>query len=251
MIATAYFRAFVSASELGPLPPFRDEDRVGFITQNRQFIWEEPLSDDAVFTTWQGRQYACPRNVQVRMVEGILAFAHMNPAMRLLSESERRGYKAELDRLRRGSAHGGSHILSSAWHVPLRWFSAFRASDREVYEDGNATSIRYRTSTGDAIDRVRWATSVLTGAGFPELVVDRVRGLERWISEFSADSMVELDYAAVAGYFSEADLVFDDSADDIRASLLALEAGDFDASRDAYQKVALRWSAAQSYLLSN
>ncbi len=251
MIGTAYLRAYLPASRIGPLLPHRAVDRAGSIIRNDRFMWDEDITDDAFYTVWQGVQYACPRNVRVRMIEGILAFTNMYPSMPLLTEEERRGYKTELNRLRRETAHSRSHILSSAWHVPLRWFSAYRASDREVYDGPTGTSIRYRTSAGDAIDRVQWARNVLDGAGFADQVVDRIRDLERWIAEFSADAMIELDYATVARSFPEAELVFDESADDVRASLLALEADDFEASRTAYMKVARRWAATQSYTLSN
>ncbi len=251
MIATAYLRAYLPSTRVGPLPPHRVVDRSGFLTQNDRFMWEESLTDDAFYTTWRGIQYACPRNVRVRMIEGILAFANTFPAMPLLTEDQRREYKIELNRLRRETPNSRSHILSSAWHVPLRWFALFRSTDREVYEDVTGTSIRYRTAAGDAIDRVQWARTVLDGAGFSEQVVDRLRDLERWVAEFSADAMVELDYATVARTFPDAELVFDESADDVRSSLLALEAGDLAEARDAYGRVARRWASGQSATLSN
>jgi len=244
-------RAYVSASRLGPLPPHREADRVRVITQNDRFLWEESLADDAFYATWEGKQYACPRNVQVRMIEGILAFSNTYPAMPLLSEEERKEYNAELHRLRSESNHAQGHILTSAWHVPLRWFSAFRSTEREVYDGVNGKSIRYRTSSGDAIDRVHWAKTVLEGAGFADQVIERVGDLERWIAQFSADTMIELDYGSAAGTFPDTELIFDESASEVRASLLALEAGDFAASRDAYETVARRWAPAQSSIFSN
>jgi hypothetical protein len=219
--------------------------------QNSRYIWEEPLTSDGFYTVWNTAQYVCPRNVRVRMIEGILAFARTYPVMPTITESQRDEYMIELNRLRRDSPHSKSHILSSAWHVPLRWFTAFRTSERDLYEDSNGPSIRYRATVGDAIDRVRWAGTVLDNAGFAEQVVDRVHDLERWLAGFTADSLVELDYGAVSASFPEGDLVFDESAGDIRTSLLALEADDFDASREAYERVARRWATPQSYTYSN
>ena len=111
--------------------------------------------------------------------------------------------------------------------------------------------MRYRTSLGEAIDRVHWAADVLDMSGFSEGVIERVKDLEAWLADFGADSMVELDYADTALGFSEADLAFDESADDIRESLLGLEKGDFEASGDAYERVARRWAETQSYTFSN
>lgn len=185
------------------------------------------------------------------MVEGLLAFTKTYPAMQLLSESQRLSYMSELAELRRASALGRGYILSSPWHVPLRWFSAFAPGDREMYERSDGLSIRYRTSIGEAIDRVHWASTVLSNAGFPEQVVERVNDLERWLMEYSAESMVELDYADVASVFPDADLVLDESAENIRGSLLALEQGDGETSQREYEIVASRWFRAQSFTFSN
>jgi hypothetical protein len=185
------------------------------------------------------------------MLEGIVAFSRSEPTFPLVTDDEHGEFLEELSKLKRSSVHGRSYILSSAWHVPLRWFSAFHSSEREVYDEGGITSIRYRTSTGEAIDRVRWSSSVLDAAGFADHVVDRVNELSRWLAEFPADSMVELDYARVSTLFSEGDLVFDESALDIRESLLGLEVEDFERSGEAYQRVARRWGPAQAYTFVN
>jgi len=252
MIRSAYVRVYVPASRVGPLPPFRGSPPWGeSITQNSRYIWDEPLTNDGFYTEWNGNQYLCPRNVRVRMLEGILAFSRTYPMMPGVSETKRNEYVLELGRLRRQTPHSKSHILSSAWHVPLRWFAAFRSTERDLYEGTSGTTIRYRATVGDAIDRVQWARTVLDGAGFAEQVVDRVHDLERWLAGFTADSLVELDYAAVANSFPVGDLVFDESASDIRTSLLALESGDYDASREAYERVAHRWATPQSYMYSN
>lgn len=215
------------------------------------FLWQESTANDAIYTTWQGSQYLCPRNTRLRMVEGILAFTKTNPGLPLLSEAERLGFVAELAVLRQASAHARSYILSSAWHVPLRWFSAFTQPEREIYDLDGHSSIRYRTSVGEAIDRVHWAGSVTAAAGFAEPVVARLQNLEDWLVGHEPECMIELDYGQTALEFSEGTLAFDESADDIRQSLLALEASDYETSGEAYQRVAMRWADAQAYTFSN
>jgi hypothetical protein len=252
MIRSAYIRIYVPSSRVGPIPPSRDAPVGGDpIMANSRYIWEEPLTNDGIYTEWNASQYVCPRNIRVRMIEGILAFARTYPMMPTITESKRNEYVHELNRLRRETPHSKSHILSSAWHVPLRWFTAFRSIERDLYETRGGHSIRYRATVGDAIDRVRWAGTVLDNAGFGDQVVERVHDLERWLAGFTADSLVELDYGAVSASFPEGDLVFDESADDIRSSLLALEADDLEASREAYERVARRWATPQSYTYSN
>ena len=251
MIRTAYLRVYIPSSQVAGLPPHRPDQARVRITESGAFLHQESTEDDAFYTVWQGSQYVCPRNARLRMLEGLLAFTATHPDLRLVSDRDRRVYAGELAELRRSSRHARRYIVSSAWHVPLRWFTAFRTSEREVYEVGGHPSLRYRTSLGEAIDRVRWAVGVLESAGFASQVVERVADLEEWFSEFSADTMVELDYASVAKAFAEGDLILDESADDVRSSLLALERGDTDASGEAYERVARRWADAQSYQFSN
>lgn len=249
VIRAAYLRVYVPASTIVDLPPHRPAP--SDLKSDGNFLWSEATSEDAIYTLWEGTQFVCPRNVRLRMVESVLAFTKLHPEMRLVTDTERLEYVAELSTLRKASNHARGHILASAWHVPLRWFSAFSPSEREVYEFDGITSIRYRTTLGEAIDRVRWSVGVLDSAGFSDQVISRVEDLEQWLTAFGADAMVELDYGTVAGVFPDAELAFDESAADVRESLLALERGDFPDSRDAYERVARRWADPQAYTLSN
>jgi peroxiredoxin len=170
MIKTAYLRTYMPAERVGSLPPARASKEDPVLRHDGTFLWVESITDDAIFTVWQNEQYACPRSTRLRMIEGILAFIKTYPSMPVVSDDERLELISELADLRASSAISRGYILSSPWHVPLRWFSAFAPADREVYELGAGPSIRYRTSIGEAIDRVHWSASVLATAGFPEQV---------------------------------------------------------------------------------
>jgi hypothetical protein len=207
------------------------------------------MRDDAFVTEWNGARYVCPRHTRLRMLEGVLAFSRTFPKIPLITEEEREAFKSEL--AARRSSDRRSHILASAWHVPLRWFGAFNPAEREIYDRRNGIGIRYRTELGEAIDRVSWAVRVLEGAGFPSPVIDQVRDVERWLAEFPADSMLELDYGTVADHFADADLTFDESAADVRESLEALERGDGETSRSAYGRAARRWASRQALTFAN
>jgi hypothetical protein len=249
MISTAYLRVFVTgdATDTEPHDATLADDRV--VHSDGRFLWDESLREDTFVTVWNGISYMCPRNTRLRMLEGVLAFSGTYPKIPLVSEEERESFKRELAGLR--STNRRSHILASPWHVPLRWFGAFNPSEREVYERRDGLGIRYRTDLGEAVDRVGWAVRVLDGAGFPEPVVDQVRDLERWLAEFPAGSMLELDYATVADHFADADLAFDESAEDVRQSLEALESGDGEGSRSAYGQVSRRWASRQALTFAN
>jgi hypothetical protein len=251
MIKTAYLRTYMPAERVGSLPPARVPRTDSVVKHDGALMWTESTVEDAIFTVWQGEQYACPRNARLRMIEGALAFIKTYPSMGVVTEAKRLELIAELVELRATSTVSRGFILSSPWHVPLRWFSAFAPNEREVYETPTGRSIRYRTSIGEAIDRVHWAATVLAAAGFPEQVVERVNDVERWLMEYSADSMVELDYCDVAQVFSDADVVLDESAENVRNSLRALERGDGETSQREYEAVASRWFMAQSFTFSN
>jgi len=251
MIATAYLRVYLPSARAGALPPHRGLNTETTLRFNDEFVWTEPTEDDAIYSVWEGDQYVCPRNTRLRMLEGVVAFGGSGDGTFLVPEHERLAAIEQLSSLKRSSALARSFILSSAWHVPLRWFAGFRPSERDLYEENTVTSIRYRTSMGEAIDRVKWAAIVLENSGFPEGPIENLNDLERWLADFSADSMVELDYARVATLFNKADLVFDESALDVRESLLALEAGDQAKSAEGYQRVARRWAQPQAYTFIN
>jgi hypothetical protein len=111
--------------------------------------------------------------------------------------------------------------------------------------------VRFRTDVGSGRPRVRRAVGVLEQAGLDEAVIDQVQDLDRWLGEFSADALLELDYASVAGLFSEADLVLDDSVDAVAASIGALADFDYERAGESYAAVAARWAQAQSLLYVN
>jgi hypothetical protein len=251
MIKTAYLRVYLPVDGGGGWPAHTDRDGNTSIYTSDRFVWDESLVDDALTIRWNGVDYQCPRFPRLRMLEGLLAFSNTFPMLPLLTEGERTGYADELAEIRDRTPRARSHILASPWHVPLRWFVAFRPSDREIYDRRGGISIRYRTTVGDAIDRVGWAARVLDNAGFSDPVVEQVRELERWISEFPADAVIELDYADVAELFSDGEVTFDESAVEVRASLEALERGDMDEAGESYMSVASRWAQRQALTFSN
>ncbi len=249
VISTAYLRVYLADDPAGFALHVESGADERVVRSDGRFVWDEPMTEDAFVTTWHGVTYACPRHTRLRMVEGVLAFSGSFPKIPLVTEDEREILKNELATHR--SANRRSHILASAWHVPLRWFGAFSASEREIYDRADGIGIRYRTGMGEAVDRVGWAVRVLDDAGFPAPVIEQVRDLERWLAEFPAGSMLELDYGTVADDITDGDLTFDESAADVRESIEALERGDGAASRSAYTRVARRWAGRQALTFAN
>jgi hypothetical protein len=249
MINTAYLRVYLPADRAGTWPAYDTDVDAALLSMDGRFIWSEPLESDAFVAEWEGARYLCPRFPRLRMIEGILAFSGVAPTLAMLTDDERAALTHELES-RRGT-NSRSHILASPWHVPLRWFSAFSSTERELVESPAGLSIRYRTALGDAADRVRWAGAVLEAVGFADQIVEQVKELEEWITAFPAGSMLELDYGTVGSGSPGAELTFDESAAEVRESLEALERGDAAAARDAYMRVAGRWARRQAVMFAN
>ncbi len=250
VINSAQLRVYLPADRAGRFDTHAFGRR-RIVRASDDFVWEEPTKDDAFTTEWNGRAYACPRFPRLRMMEGVLAFRHANPGSALTSELAVRHAASELAAIRTTYPAARSYILTAPWHVPLRWFSAFDPSDRDLYEAPHGTSIRYRSLVSDAVERVAHTADVLEESGFDDHVVEDVADLERWLREFAGDAMVELDYHTVARLFPDAELAFDESGTDVVSSIAALEESDVEAAGVAYARVAARWAPVQALAYLN
>jgi hypothetical protein len=250
MIPSAYLRVFLDRSGVGHYAEYANAVGAG-LHGDDHFLWSEPLANDAFVAHWRGGVYVCPRYPRLRMLEGVLAFNNAFPDTALIPRRELVEASEELAQLRSQAPVVRSYILTSPWHVPIRWFAAFLHGEREIYEHDGAMSIRYRALLGEAVSRVRRAIQTLGTAGFDATVVGQMEGLLSWLEDFPGDSMVELDYATAASLFSEGDLVLDESAADTAASLLALEHGNYEEAGSFYARVASRWARVQSLAFAN
>lgn len=209
-------------------------------------VWNESTVDDAFRIRWADEVYVCPRNPRLRMLEAALAFARANPTSGLVPRAAAEQIAGELARLRLEHPGARSHILTSPWHVPLRWFAVVDPDEREMYETDGMATIRYRTPIASARSRAARAIEILDNAGFDDVVIEDVRDLHDWIEGFTSEGILELDYADTAWLFEPSDLVLDESAAEVHASLKALDAHDFDQAGRWYAAVAGRWAEAQA-----
>jgi hypothetical protein len=250
MICTAHLRSYLREESL----PRYEREAIGYEGQlygDANFLWQEADADDAFAADWGGARYVCPRNFRLRKLEGLLAFNNAFPESGLIPHRAVMDAAAQLESLRGGSPTMRSYILTSPWHVPIRWFGAFLHEERATYQHPAGLCIRYRALLSDARRRIERAAGILADARFDASVVGQVRSLGSWLEAFPDDGMLELDYGTVATLFSEGDLVLDDSAADVAASLLALEHGDMEAAAEHYATLTRRWSRAQALSFSN
>ena len=214
----------------------------------------ESMNEDAIITEWRGVEYACPRTPALRMLEGVLAVRRAYGQLgggAVVPEDLARSARAELDALQQRQPEVRSHILTSAWHVPMRWFVPFHPSGKEVVELGAGSSVRYRTAMPAALERLDRGIEILSRSEIPETMMVEVEELREWLEPFSSRAMCELDYGDVAAMFSAAELAMDDSVADIWRALDALEAGDWQEAGEYYGSLVYRWTAAMSISYSS
>ncbi|MEA1903839.1 MAG: hypothetical protein U9N56_09960 [Actinomycetota bacterium] len=202
---------------------------------------------------WDGRRLVCPRNLRLRVLESTVAFANAFKGLGvgLIPEEAAKAADRELKSYHSENPSHRSHVLTSAWHVPVRWFTAFDPSEKLIYEGPDGPRVRFRADIDDARLRVGHALETLRKLGVFQGPAEELNQLVEWLAPFPAASMLELDYAEVSELFDPQDLVLDDSCELIQESVRALESGDMMLAGENYGKVVTRWAPAFSVTFSN
>jgi hypothetical protein len=245
VIKTAFLRVYTPEVADG------DDPVPGFVRSYGLLSETEGEGDWAV--EWEGRRLVCPRNLRLRVLESTVAFANAFRGMGagLIPEEAARSADQELRRYHEAHPSHRSHVLTSTWHVPVRWFTAFVAEDKEVYEIRGHARLRYRVGIEVARERVERVLEVLRGLQIFQGPAEELGQLSEWLTLFPDDSMLELDYAEVSELFDPQDLVFDESVDLVQQSVNALAEGDMLAAGENYGRVVTRWAPAFSVTFSN
>lgn len=183
----------------------------------------------------------CPSQLVLRaglaanaLMEGI----HGPLAQLLIPEEQRDRHQERIDEVRAHSGLGRVHTRASTWGIPFSWFCLFKESDPTdvVESEGRIVTVRIRATIGESLERVRYAVAHLALAA-PDLdMLEDLTQLTEWLELFHPESMVELDYGAVA------DKVYpDDSPMDVRLGIECLAEGDMTGAAAAYRRLASRW----------
>ncbi|MFI2566349.1 hypothetical protein [Paenarthrobacter sp. NPDC018779] len=196
---------------------------------------EETPADDA------GRLLYCPSQLVIRAglaANALMDGVHSPLADLLIPVSQRDKHQVRIDRINAGDDAKRVHTRASTWGIPFSWFSLFAESDRKdvVESDGHIVTVRVWTPLTEALDRARFAVAHLALAA-PDLdMLDDLTQLTEWLELFHVQSMVELDYGAVA------DKVYpDESPMDVRLGIECLAEGDMTGAAAAYRRLASRW----------
>ncbi|MEY2827849.1 MAG: hypothetical protein RLZZ183_968 [Actinomycetota bacterium] len=141
-----------------------------------------------------------------------------------------------------------SHILTSTWSIPPRWFALFSPDERlrGVNEDGHYTILR--TSISNAKSRCSFTHQAVLGAFGEGAVEGEVAELLSWLEIFDGKSIVELDYGGLAEYLNyqllksgEVGLDADTSVEDVSTSIAGLASGDGALAGSGYERLISRW----------
>ncbi|WP_255769852.1 hypothetical protein [Pseudarthrobacter sulfonivorans] len=183
----------------------------------------------------------CPSQLVLRaglaanaLMEGI----HGPLAEMLIPEEQRDKHQERIDQVKARDGSIRVHTRASTWGIPFSWFSLFAEGDHKdvVESGGRILTVRVWTPITDAMERARYAVANLALAA-PDLdMLDDLAQLTEWLEMFHVNSMVELDYGAVA------DKVYpDESPMDIRLGIECLAEGDMTGAAAAYRRLASRW----------
>ncbi|MBI4728543.1 MAG: hypothetical protein HY775_03460 [Acidobacteria bacterium] len=210
--------------------------------------------DEADLLARDGKIFACPHRTRLRLLASIVAFRGSIPdeaAPAFLPEEEFERALTELRCLHVEHPGWRTHILQSAWEVPLRWFVLFDPSERRLVPFGGRPSIRYETAIAAARRRAARALHVL-GARLPSsTVIGLLEDLAEWLEEFHEDSRIVLEYGEVAGLLGAGEIGEDTTARDIWDALRALERGDNDGAAASYSQAAERWARVRAHESAN
>ena len=220
------------------------------------------LGEHAFVTDVDGVTLLCPWRTRLRACEASGDFRELLPdelADLFIPRTVAEVAEDELEQWRLDNPDLHTHILTSTWQVPLRWFVLVEPEERELALGSAAAgttrvtgrSLVYRTPMSRARRRTARALAVLRATLEDGLVTAAVEDLGRWLEEFHPRSMVELDYGGLVHLLDDEALREDESARDVAAALAALTEGDAERAARAYNRVTERMKALQSVESAN
>lgn len=241
-----------------------ERDSVGTLSAEQQTVLRRTVTsatlaidDDqragAYVLRREGRLHVCPVDMPLRSWLSLASLVDnsSDPSLNVLVPA---GSLAVADegflRWRRDHPQAVAHIQQVTWGVPRTWFVLVADNEREPYDAGELTSLRYRTRMLDARRRVTSAHRVLREVVDDAELLDEITRLAAWLEAFDDASWVELDYAGIARLLGP-ELQDDHSAGDIWHALRALRAGDYAAAATTYRSFERRWRAVSAYERAN
>lgn len=141
-----------------------------------------------------------------------------------------------------------SHIITSTWSIPPRWFALFSPEDRLRGNNKDGVYVVLRTTIANAKQRANFTHQSVRDAFGAGPIESEISDLIKWLEIFNARSIVELDYGGLANYLNnllisngEAGLDADTSIEDVASSIAGLASGDGALASRGYERLVSRW----------
>ncbi len=201
----------------------------------------------------EGRSFYCPIDMPLRSWLSLTSLVESvgGATAKLLFTADSLAIAdQEFLRWRRDHPTAVPHIRQTTWGIPRTWFVLVTEDEREVYDVGGVSSVRYRARAVDARRRVASAHNVLRRVIDEAELLDELLDLATWLEAFDENSWLELDYAGVARLLGAA-VDDDQSARDIHRALKALRKGDFATAGESYRAFEERWRVVNAYERAN
>jgi len=201
----------------------------------------------AAYLLSNGRQrFWCPADERLRCWEALQASRVDGGRLLAAAFPERVLDEAEAEFARWSTVHPDavSHVRTSSWHIPIRWFVAFSARER-VVDRGAEPFVGYRTTMVEARRRLSRTYALLRDRAPRDRLTGAVRDLGAWINEFHPRAVLELDYGGLVALLGLEEVATDRSVASMTAVMQALaDHRDADAwSR--YRGVVDQWRTVQ------
>lgn len=201
----------------------------------------------------EGRLHLCPVDLELRSWLALtsLVGGRDEPALQVLMPPGSLGVADErFLHWRRDHPSAVPHIQQARWEVPRTWFTLVVDDERELYDAGGFTGVRYRARMADARHRLAAAFRTLRELVDDVELLDAMSTLAGWLETFDDASWVEVDYAGVARLLGT-ELSNDHSAREISRAMKALRGGDLAAAATAYRSFEQRWRTVSAFEHAN
>jgi hypothetical protein len=137
------------------------------------------------------------------------------------------------------------HILNCPWHVPLPWLVLFSAGGRQD------RPLCFRAPMADARRELARALATVRRTPTDYLPAPRLEDVGRWLEEFHARSVVELDYGGLLPIVSDDETGAGNSVALMRAALAAIRDGDVDQGIAGLTAIRDRWAGVRAFERAN
>jgi hypothetical protein len=141
-----------------------------------------------------------------------------------------------------------SHIITSTWSIPPRWFALFSPEDRLRGNNKDGAFTILRTTISNAKQRATFTHQSVLDAFSTGPIEAEISDLIKWLEIFDIRSIVELDYGGLATYLNnllllngEIGLEADTSVEDVASSIAGLASGDGALASRGYERLVSRW----------